>query len=108
MSLPLSLILALVLMACEWFYVQSFFKSVEPLIIARVERFFGIEIGFGFFHHWEVRQTAPDLPLLARLLVSLAVFGIQLTMMVCFAMGFFVLIGLIFGPAILFHLRRST
>ena len=104
-SLPIALALMAVLLAGEWFYIRTFFTRVEPALIARVESALDVKIGFGLFHHWEVRDAGAQRGAAQRFAVSAAVFAIHLGVMLAFAVGLLALAGLVFGPAIWLHRR---
>ena len=107
MSLPLSLALMVGLLGAEWLYVRAFFTKVEPALVARVENAFGVRIGFGPLHHWEVLEAsgerAPDQPRAG----ALAVAAIQVGAMVAFALGLLAVAAAISAPAILWVRLRS-
>ncbi len=105
MSLPLALVLVVGVLAAEWFYLRVFLRTVEPALIQRVERSLDVRIGFGFFHHWEVRDAGPDRSGAQRLALSAAIFGIHLGVMLVFAIGLVILALTIIAPVVWLHQR---
>ena len=102
-SLLLSLICVLLLLFCEWFYFQKYFKYIEPSIIDRTEKAFDIKIGFGVAHHWEVRQINPEITALNRMFIYIAIFAIQFVTILFYIIGLILIIGIILSPLTLFN-----